>query len=47
MRVAVTNSSESVAEFITIKAGPKNLVAPEKYGKTVLEYTEGLIAASK
>ncbi len=45
MRVAVTNNAESAAKFIATKAGKKSLAAPEKDGKTVLEYTEGLVAA--
>ena len=45
MRVAVTNNAESAAKFIATKAGKKGLAAPEKDGKTVLQYTEGLVAA--
>lgn len=45
MRVAVTNNAESAAKFIATKAGKKSLATPEKDGKTVLQYTEGLVAA--
>ena len=45
MRVAVTNNAESAAKFIATKAGKKGLTAPENDGKTVLQYTEGLVAA--
>ena len=45
MRVAITNNAESAAKFIATKAGKKGLAATEKDGKTVLQYTEGLVAA--
>lgn len=45
MRVAITNNAESAAKFIATKAGSKGLATPEKDGKTVLQYTEGLVAA--
>ena len=45
MRVAVNHNSPDAAKFIATKAGKKGLAAPEKDGKTVLEYTEGLVAA--
>ncbi len=45
MRVAVTNGSIDAAKFIVTKAGKKGLQVVEKDGKTVLEYTEGLVAA--
>ncbi|MBV1908544.1 MAG: DUF3718 domain-containing protein [Kangiellaceae bacterium] len=45
MRVAVTNDSIDAAKFIATKAGKKGLAAAEKDGKTVLEFTEALVAA--
>ena len=45
MRVAVTNGSLEAAKFIATKAGKKGLQTVERDGKTVLEYTEGLVAA--
>lgn len=44
MRVAVTNDAMGAAKFIASKAGKKSLNAAEKDGKTVLEFTEGLVA---
>ncbi len=45
MRVAVTNDAIEAAKFIVTKAGKKGLQVKEKDGKTILEYTEGLVAA--
>ncbi len=45
MRVAVTNNSIEAAKFIVTKAGKKGLQVKEKDGKTILEYTESLVAA--
>lgn len=45
MRVAVTNNSVEAAKFIVTKAGKKGLQVKEKDGKTILEYTESLVAA--
>ncbi len=45
MRVAVANDALSAAKFIASKAGKKSLSMVEKDGKTVLEYTESLVAS--
>jgi len=45
MRVAIANDALSAAKFIVSKAGKKGLRMVEKDGKTVLEYTEGLVAS--
>ena len=45
MRVAVTNDAIDAAKFIATKAGKKGLATAEQDGKTILEYTEGLVAA--
>ena len=45
MRVAVTNDAMSAAKFIASKAGKKSLGIVENDGKTVLEFTEGLVAS--
>ena len=44
MRVAVANDAMAAAKFIASKAGKKSLAIVEKDGKTVLEFTEGLVA---
>jgi hypothetical protein len=43
MRVAVSNDAMGAAKFIASKAGKKSLLIVEKDGKTVLEFTEGLV----
>ena len=45
MRVAVSSDSIDAAKFIVTKAGKKSLGKPENDGKTVLQFTEGLVAA--
>ncbi len=45
MRVAVVNDAMSAAKFIASKAGKKGLEIVEKDGKTVLQFTEGLVAS--
>jgi uncharacterized protein DUF3718 len=44
MRVAVANGAMSAAKFIVSKAGKKGLGMVEKDGKTVLQFTENLVA---
>ena len=44
MRVAVANNAMSAAKFIASKAGKKSLSIVEDDGKTVLEFTQGLVA---
>ena len=43
MRVAVSNDAMGAAKFIASKAGKSSLSIVEKDGKTVLEFTEGLV----
>ncbi len=45
MRVAVANDAMSAAKFIVSKAGKRSLGIVEKDGKTVLQFTEGLVAS--
>lgn len=45
MRVAVANDSIDAAKYIVTKAGKSGLATAEKDGKTVLQYTEELVAA--
>ena len=45
MRVAVASDSMNAAKFIASKAGKRSLTIVEKDGKTVLEYTQGLVAS--
>ncbi len=44
MRVAVSNDAMAAAKFIASKAGKRSLAIVENDGKTVLEFTEGLVA---
>jgi hypothetical protein len=44
MRVAVSNDAHEAAKFIASKAGKKGLKIVEKDGKTVLQFTEELVA---
>jgi Protein of unknown function (DUF3718) len=44
MRVAVANDAMNAAKYIASKAGKKSLKIVEKDGKSVLEYTESLVA---
>ncbi len=44
MRVAVANDAMNAAKFIASKAGKKSLRIVEKDGKSVLEFTEELVA---
>jgi hypothetical protein len=45
MRVAVANDAMNAAKYIASKAGKKSLKIVENDGKSVLEYTEGLVAS--
>lgn len=45
MRVAIANDSMSAAKFIASKAGKKSLAIVENDGKTVLEFTQNLVAS--
>lgn len=44
MRVAVANDAMNAAKYIASKAGKKSLKIVEKDGKSVLEFTESLVA---
>ena len=44
MRVAVANNAMGAAKFIASKAGKKSLEMVENDGKTILQFTEGLVA---
>ena len=44
MRVAVANNAMGAAKFIASKAGKKSLGIVENDGKTVLQFTEELVA---
>jgi len=45
MRVAVANDAMKAAKFIASKAGKKSLGIVEKDGKSVLQFTESLVAS--
>ncbi|MBV1908543.1 MAG: DUF3718 domain-containing protein [Kangiellaceae bacterium] len=45
MRVAVSNDAVNAAKFIASKAGKKSLKIVEKDGKSVLQFTENLVAS--
>jgi len=44
MRVAIANDAMAAAKFIASKAGRKSLAMVENDGKTILQFTENLVA---